>query len=42
MNDRPVAMGWHVVATATPRQQDASFLPPLGMFLHFVIVAISL
>ena len=27
---RPVAMGCHGVANATPGQQDASFLPPLG------------
>ena len=29
-------------ATATPRQQVASFLLPLGIFVQFVIVAISL
>ena len=28
---RPVAMGWHGVATATPDQQYASFLLPLGI-----------
>ena len=27
-------MGWHGVANATPRQQDASFLLPLRIFLH--------
>ena len=30
---RPIAMGWHGVTNATPRQQDASLLPPLGIFL---------
>ena len=32
---RPVAMGW-------PRQQHASFFPPMGTFLQFFIAVISL
>ena len=32
---RSVAMGWHGEANATPGQQNATFLPPLGIFLHF-------
>ena len=31
-------MGYHGVATATPGQQDAIFLPPLRIFLQFFIV----
>ena len=36
-------MGWHVMENATPGQQGASFLPPLGIFfaiLHccFILV----
>ena len=37
-------MGWHGVANATPGQQDASILPPLGIFyccLIFVAKEIS-
>ena len=34
--------GGQGVANATPRQQVASFLPPLGILLRFFIVAISL
>ena len=33
-------MGWHGVANATPRQQDAILLPPLRIFLQFFIVFI--
>ena len=32
---RPVAIGWHGVANATPKQQDASFLPLLGICTIF-------
>ena len=33
-------MGWHGVANATPGQQDASFLPSLGIaYRCFIIVA---
>ena len=35
-------MGWHGVATATPRQQDSSFLPPLGIFLKRFIFTFAL
>ena len=30
--NRPLAMGWHGVANATPGQQNAIFLPPLRIF----------
>jgi len=30
----------HGVAIATAGQQDASFLPPLGIFLQFFIAAL--
>ena len=39
---RPVAMGWHGVASATPGQQDASILPHMGILLQFFIVDSSL
>ena len=35
--DRPVAMGWHGVANATPKQEDTRFLPPLHIFLQLKI-----
>ena len=35
---RPLAMGWHGVANATPRQQYGSFLPPLGIFYNFLLL----
>ena len=35
-------MGWRGVATATPGQQDAIFLPPLRIFLQFLIVFLLL
>ena len=38
---RPVAMGWHGEANATPGQQNASFLPPREILCIF-IVAFSL
>ena len=38
---RSVAMGWHGVATAPPEQQDASFLPPLGIILQCFVLALS-
>ena len=34
---RPVAMGWHVAANATPGQEDTRFLPPLQIFLQLKI-----
>ena len=40
--DRPLATGWYGVANATPRQQDASFLPPLGVLCNLFIAALSL
>ena len=39
---RPIAMGWHEVANATPRQQDASLFSTPGNFFIIFIVAISL
>ena len=35
---RPVAMGWPGEANATPRQQNASFLPPLGIFYNLLLL----
>ena len=40
--NRPVAMGWHRVANATPGQQDPSFLPPLENSVDFVVVDLLL
>ena len=33
--NNPVVLGWHEVASATPGQQGASFLPPLGILCIF-------
>ena len=39
---KPVAMGWHGVANATPGLQDTNSLSPLGNLLQFYIVALYL
>ena len=40
--NRPVAMGWHGVANATPGQEDTRILPPLQIFLQLKNMRISI